>query len=109
MGREKAYADNASNQSQILYKQALSPLHVDKGGDFVHVLNTNLWNRTDVVFLDSMVNLNEKELITRTGEKVEHSVCMMVVGLLLLKIYQHFLLRYIKSSRRKRVQDVSFP
>lgn len=50
MGREKAYADNASNQSQILYKQALSPLHVDKGGDFVHVLNTNLWNRTDVVF-----------------------------------------------------------
>ena len=68
---KKAYADNASNQSQILYKQALSPLHVDKGGDFVHVLNTNLWNRTDVVFLDSMVNLNEKELITRTGEKVE--------------------------------------
>lgn len=60
VGREKAYADNASNQSQILYKQALSPLHVDKGGDFVHVLNTNLWNRTDVVFLDSMVNLNEK-------------------------------------------------
>ena len=46
-------------------------MHVDKGGDFVHVLNTNLWNRTDVVFLDSMVNLNEKELITRTGEKVE--------------------------------------
>ena len=24
---KKAYADNASNQSQILYKQALSPLH----------------------------------------------------------------------------------
>ena len=61
----KKHADNAKVISLKYYiNRFLSPLHVDKGGDFVQ-RNTNLWNRTDVVFLDSMVNLNEKELITR--------------------------------------------
>lgn len=68
---KKMYADSADIQSRELHNNALSPLRGNGGGGYIHILNTNLWNRTDVVLLDSTVDLTGKELVTVSGEKVE--------------------------------------
>lgn len=67
---KKMYADSAHVQSRSLYNAALSSLNT-VNGKYVHVLNTNLWNRTDVVALDATIDLTKKNLIDSFGNKVE--------------------------------------
>lgn len=67
---KKMYADSANMQSHALYNEALSSLNAPDG-NYIHILNTNLWNRTDVVTLDSNIDLTGKDLIDATGKKME--------------------------------------
>lgn len=67
---KKMYADSADIQSRRLYRDAVSPLCGNGNGNYIHVLNTNLWPRTDVVFIDSTIDFTGKELITGNEEKV---------------------------------------
>lgn len=80
---KKMYADNANTQSSALYNEALSSLNAPDG-NYIHVLNTNLWNRTDVVTLDSNINLTGKDLIDDAGKKVEiqrmHNGCWSFIA-----------------------------
>lgn len=66
---KKAYADSADVQSRALYNESLSSLHTG-GGKYIQVLNTNLWNRTDIVSLDPDVDLTGKSLEDASGESV---------------------------------------
>jgi hypothetical protein len=64
---KKLFADSADVQSQRLMATALSPARSDNG-DYVHVINTNLWSRSDVVQIDTKTDLTGKELISPAGE-----------------------------------------
>lgn len=66
---KKAFADSAYQQSSALYSEALSPLNTGEG-NYLHVLNTNLWNRTDVVVLDSCIDLTGKSLLDAAGKEI---------------------------------------
>lgn len=68
---KKMFADSAAIQSHTLYARAMSRLYDGEDSNYIHVLNTNLWNRTDVVLLDSIVDLTGKEVVTTSGKKVE--------------------------------------
>ncbi len=63
---KKAFADSAYRQSMSLYEDALSPLSGQ--GRYIHVLNTNLWTRTDMVTVTS--DLTGKILHDRQGNIV---------------------------------------
>lgn len=67
---KKMFADSAYIQSNNLLHEALNGLKVS-GGDYVHVLNTNLWERTDVVVLEENIDLTGKNLIDASGKVVE--------------------------------------
>lgn len=65
---KKMYADSADVQSRRLHAAALEPLA--DGGDYIHVVNTNLWPRTDAVTLDENTDLAGKCLLDASGEAV---------------------------------------
>ncbi len=65
---KKMYADSADCQSRRLRAEALRPLA--DGGEFLHVLNTNLWPRTDVVTLDAAVDLAGRALLDAAGHSI---------------------------------------
>lgn len=65
---KKMYADSAEHQSRRLYAQAIAPLN--NKGQYIQVLNANLWERTDVVTLDAQMDLTGKQLQTQTGTPV---------------------------------------
>ena len=62
------YADSADAQSRRLRAEALKPLA--DGGDCIHVLNTNLWPRTDAVTLGDGTDLTGKRLLDASGRGV---------------------------------------
>lgn len=66
---KKAFADSADRQSRRLYNDALKPLH-SPDGTYIQVVNTNLWPRTDVVFLQPAPGSAEMALIDASGKKV---------------------------------------
>ena len=65
---KKMYADSADCQSRRLRTEALRPLSGE--GDCLHVLNTNLWPRTDVVTLDAATDLTGMRLLDAAGREV---------------------------------------
>lgn len=78
--KKKSFADSADVQSKRLYKEAVSGL--SGTGENVHVVNTNLWTRTDAVRIDSRL-LNGKILIDETGasvpfQKLSDGTCVFV-------------------------------
>lgn len=64
---KKMYADSAAFWADGARKAAVSPLE-DAAGQYIHVLNTNLWKRTDVVYLDGYQELAALE--DASGEMV---------------------------------------
>ncbi|MCC8172181.1 MAG: glycosyl hydrolase family 38 [Parabacteroides sp.] len=66
---KKAYADSANIQSRTLYNEAQAPLHASEG-KYIHVLNTNLWPRTDIVCLSPDIDLTGKSLEDVSGKSV---------------------------------------
>lgn len=66
---KKLYADNADMQSRKLYTDVFSEMKSDKGG-YIHVFNTNLWKRTDVVTIDNDNDLTGKVLESPSGEMI---------------------------------------
>lgn len=67
---KKRYADNADTQWRALYKDALQSLAANDG-NYIHVLNTNLWTRSDVVILDATIDLTGKAIVHSSGEEVD--------------------------------------
>lgn len=67
---KKMYADNADIQSRTLYNDALKSLTANDGS-YIHILNTNLWTRSDVVTLDTTIDLTGKAILNSSGDKVE--------------------------------------
>lgn len=67
---KKMYADQADIQSRTLYNDALKPLTANDG-NYIHILNTNLWTRSDVVTLDTTIDLTGKAILNSSGDKVE--------------------------------------
>lgn len=65
---KKSYADSAALLSKDVFKQALSAL--GGKGDYVQVVNTNVWRRSDVVALETDTDLNGKMLLSPLGEKI---------------------------------------
>lgn len=70
---KKMYADSAEVQSKRLYEEALSTVNTksDTTHEYIHVLNTNLWERTDVVKFSVMNNESDIQLINEEGDTVE--------------------------------------
>jgi alpha-mannosidase len=66
---KKLYADNADSQSKKLYTDVITGIE-SGNGNYVHVLNTNLWKRSDVVTIDKTVDLQGKALMSPSGELV---------------------------------------
>lgn len=64
---KKSYADSADIQSKRLERQALSQIYGT--GEYLHVINTNLWPRTDIVFTD--IDLTGKSLTDEQGKETE--------------------------------------
>lgn len=64
---KKLYADNADRQSKELFAKAVAPIQSE--GNYIHVINTNLWNRTDVVMLDAATDLTGKVLVDEAGNE----------------------------------------
>lgn len=64
--KKKSYADLADVQSRDLESRALAS--VAGNGDYIHVINTNLWDRTDVVTVDK--DLTGKVLTDASGAEV---------------------------------------
>lgn len=62
---KKMYADSADVQSRRLRADALKPLAGE--GEYIHVLNTNLWKRSDVVTLGAEIDLAGKQLLDAAG------------------------------------------
>lgn len=67
---KKAYADSADVQGRALYRESLNALYAE-GGNYIHILNTNLWSRTDIVSLDPAIDLRGKSLEDASGKEVE--------------------------------------
>lgn len=67
---KKMYADHADIQSRSLYNDALKSLTANDG-NYIHILNTNLWTRSDVVTLDTTIDLTGKAILNSSGDKVE--------------------------------------
>lgn len=65
---KKMYADSADRQAHRLRAEALAPLRGE--GNFVQVVNTNLWPRTDAVVLDAATDLAGKRLVAADGRTV---------------------------------------
>ncbi len=66
---KKMYADSAEVQSKRLYDSALNGISKSQTHqDYIHVFNTNLWFRTDVVIFESKSDLTGKALKAPTGE-----------------------------------------
>ena len=65
---KKMYADSADMQSRRLYAEALKPLA--GSGDCIHVVNTNLWPRTDAVTLGIDTDLTGKQLLDASGNAI---------------------------------------
>lgn len=66
---KKLYADNADSQSKKLYTDVLTGIQSDNG-NYIHVFNTNLWKRSDVVTIDKIVDLQGKALMSPSGNLV---------------------------------------
>lgn len=66
---KKQYADNADLGSKKILNEILSVIQSDKG-NYIHVFNTNLWVRSDIVRVEGNTNLEGKILESSTGELV---------------------------------------
>lgn len=64
--KKKSYADMADAQSRAVEDRILS--HIESDGDYIHVINTNLWTRTDAVVVDA--DLAGKSLTDKDGNDV---------------------------------------
>lgn len=64
---KKAFADSGDIQSRRLFFEALP---IDTSGNFVHVVNTLSWNRTDVVKVNGTFDGNRQMLVDATGRIV---------------------------------------
>jgi len=64
---KKMYADSAYVQSIRLQKDVFDNMH-SEDGKYIHVFNTNTWNRTDIVYISSDIDLNGKVLESPSGE-----------------------------------------
>ncbi len=70
MGK-KMYADSAEIQSKRLYNKSLTNFEISQTSKkYIHVLNTNLWPRTDVVSFETPSDLTGKALETSSGELI---------------------------------------
>lgn len=63
---KKMYADSADAQSRRLYSEVLET--VAGGKEYIHVLNANLWDRTDAVTVEA--DLSGMELLDQSGHPV---------------------------------------
>ncbi|GHT73424.1 hypothetical protein AGMMS50262_04510 [Bacteroidia bacterium] len=66
---KKQFVDNAEEQSKILYEKSFESLY-NSDGSYIHVFNTNLWTRTDVVTVGENARLEGKILESPSGELV---------------------------------------
>ncbi len=64
---KKMYADSADIQSQRLYSNVFTQVQSDNG-KFIHVFNTNLWTRSDVVKFTTESDLTNKMVESPSGE-----------------------------------------
>lgn len=64
---KKLYADNADSQSRILYEKSVAAIEGD--GEYIHVFNTNLWDRTDIIEIEPS-HFAGRKLIDESGIEV---------------------------------------
>jgi len=66
---KKMYADSAEMQSKRLWDEALGQFRTTRATqNYIQVINTNLWSRTDVVTIEGDVDLKGKLLESSSGE-----------------------------------------
>ncbi|MDL2322455.1 discoidin domain-containing protein [Bacteroidales bacterium OttesenSCG-928-A17] len=67
--KKKSYADSAAVQSEVLFQKALAPLSASKEhNNYIQVINTNLWTRSDIVKINTENDLSGKILLSPSGE-----------------------------------------
>lgn len=64
--KKKSFAVRGDSISRALFNESLS--NIKEEGKYLHVINTNLWNRTDVVRIDG--DLSNKKIIDAEGNHV---------------------------------------
>lgn len=69
---KKMYADSANVQSERLMAAVLDELKGDS--EYIQVLNTNLWPRTDVVIYDDSALFKGMRLLNHTGDEVPYQI-----------------------------------
>lgn len=68
--QKQAFAHRADSLSKHLYLSALARMKVHKGTEeFVQVFNTQIWQRTDVVCIETQKDLSDKMLIDEEGNR----------------------------------------
>lgn len=66
---KKLFADSADIQSRRLYNTVFSRIQSVKG-NYIHVFNTNLWKRSDIVIFNTNMDLSGKILKSPSGELI---------------------------------------
>jgi alpha-mannosidase len=61
--QKQAFALRADSLTNQIVKEFQASINVSDRGEYIHVFNTNLWPRTDVVTFSCSQNLNAKRLI----------------------------------------------
>ena len=69
---KKMYADSADAQSVRLMAEAIDGLASD--GDYIHVLNTDLWSRTDVVTCHDSGIFEGMILMDQSGKEIPYQI-----------------------------------
>lgn len=67
---KQAFALRADSLSNDIYQRAVSKVTTDTEPKYIHVFNTNLWPRTDVVRLSTSVDLSNSVLTDEHGLEV---------------------------------------
>lgn len=68
--QKQAFALNADSITKQINKAFHTAVQANERGQYIHVFNTNLWPRTDVVTFTTSLNLDEKNIIDAKGKPV---------------------------------------
>lgn len=74
---KKSYAMSADSIADLLLTDLVAPYN-SQDGDYINVLNSNSWIRTDVVYFESSKDLSSYELIDENG--ISHPIQKMRNG-----------------------------
>jgi len=68
--QKQAFALRADSVTEEIMKEFRAAVRANEGGQYVHVFNTNLWPRTDVVEFSTTNDLNGKVLVDEKGKEI---------------------------------------